>query len=161
MKVKCLTLIFLLASCGGDPLPKPDLLNHPESEWPSRTDQMSTKELYYVYRYQASLKPPYIMDFAGIVGSRGREAIDIWLDDIEARSRPNMGYHQFMHPIVSAAAEFGRYDLCGDQPQLTRASQLLAQEYGSERAAINQLEEACNAGQRMRLKLQNQGATPK
>ena len=137
---------FLLASCGGDPLPKPDIENYPESEWLSRSATMSTQELYDVYRYHASLKPPYYTGFANILGSRGRDSINIWLNDIEAGGRPDMSRFLFVEPIVEATLRFGGYDLCKDQPQLTRASRLLTREYGSEKAAVTQLEGACAAG---------------
>jgi hypothetical protein len=114
-------MLCTLASCGGDPLPKPELLNHPQSEWTERTKAMSTKDLYHVYRYYQSLKPPYDSSFADYLGVRGKAAIKEWIFDLESGNEPQISQPYRFGEIIQQSYYKGGYDLCSDPPTFDAA----------------------------------------
>jgi hypothetical protein len=111
-----------LAACADPPLPRPELLNHPEAEWPQRTQQMSTRELYDVYRYYLSLKPPFDTSFSRYIGARGKAAVQLWVDDLDAGRKPKIDRTWTFGPLLQAALIHGNYDLCKDAPLYARAT---------------------------------------
>ncbi len=117
--------LMLLAACGGDPLPKPELLDYPQSQWPQRAQSMSTDELFYVYRYHLSLKPPYDTSFADILGTKGRESVLAWIADLESDNEPGIDEPYLFGPIIEQAFRRGGYDLCADPETLNRAARAL------------------------------------
>jgi hypothetical protein len=120
--IPLLLLLCALSACGNDPLPKPDLLNHPTSEWPARTKAMSTEELFYVYRYNLTLKPPYDSSFADYLGLRGKEAVLLWIESLEKEQEPIIDQPYLFSPIIQQANYRGGYDLCADSETLNRAA---------------------------------------
>lgn len=106
-------------------LPKPELLNHPQSEWPVRTKAMSTRALFDVYRYYLSLKPPYDSSFADYLGARGKEAVLIWIESLEKGQSPLIDRTYLFGPIIQMAYFKGGYDLCADPETLNRAATAL------------------------------------
>ncbi len=120
----CLGFI-LIAGCGQDAFPKPELLNHPQSEWPARTKTMTSKQLFDVYRYYLSLKPPYDSSFADYLGLRGKEAVILWVESLEKGQSPPIDRPYLYGPIIQMAYYKGGYDLCADPKMLNRAATAL------------------------------------
>ncbi len=119
---------LLLFGCGDDPLPQPALLNHPEEQWPVRTEKMTTREIFEVYRYYRSLKPPRATVGAELLGARGKEALLVWAESVERNEQPLMTETMYFERLVIEAAWKGGYDLCADAPMMERAAKLMAKE---------------------------------
>jgi predicted small lipoprotein YifL len=122
-----LVLLFLcsLTACGDTPLAEPELLKYPKSEWPERTQSMTTQDLFYVYRYHLSLKPPYDSSFAEYLGKRGKQAILVWIEGLESDQKPRIDRPYLFGPIVQQAYYRGGYDMCADNDTLNRAGRAL------------------------------------
>ncbi len=120
----CITFI-LLTGCGKEPLPKPELLNHPQSEWAASTKAMTTKELFDVYQYHQSLKPPYDSSFADYLGVRGKSAVKEWVAGLESGQHPQLTAPYRFGAIIQQAYYKGGYDLCADKELLNRAATAL------------------------------------
>lgn len=113
---------FLSVAC--DRRPQDPVLDLPPAQWAERSRDLPTSEVFALYKASTELPGRPGFPFAQVLGERGREAVALWVEDLEATG--DLDIPAEFGPILSLVKARTGYALCTDRALYARASAALS-----------------------------------
>lgn len=115
------SLLMLTQACA-----KPDdqFYDQPYEQQIRQAQRMSTPEVYELYKGAFDQPPPPLTHLSAVLGERGEEALDLWLEDLVARGE--MSHEWQFGNLLRELKNKSNLSLCAAPSKLDAAASALA-----------------------------------